>query len=200
MAIEFHCDHCGKLIRADDEHGGRRGRCPYCRQSVYIPSAAGPVEPLPIAPPDSAEERERQRLLRETRELERQLLHERQIPGEEPPSVAGTGRGRTGAARGRPEPIGSGAERGGPLGPSSTAEPQSLTRAEIEELVVGYARCMADGRLSEAEQRLPAIRRYMRQADDIMQRLVVDQIPHPQLADVPRPVLAALFKQLREGA
>ena len=38
MSIEIHCDHCGKLIKAPDDAGGQRGKCPYCHQSVYVPA------------------------------------------------------------------------------------------------------------------------------------------------------------------
>jgi len=57
MSIELHCPRCGKLIRAPDNAGGKHGKCPYCKESVYVPMPAGEVEEISIAPLDEAEER-----------------------------------------------------------------------------------------------------------------------------------------------
>ena len=54
MPIEFHCEKCGKSVRAPDEAAGKHGKCPTCHQSVYIPSID--VEPLELAPLDEASE------------------------------------------------------------------------------------------------------------------------------------------------
>ena len=80
MAIEFHCEHCGKLVKAPDEAGGKKGKCPGCQQTVYIPTPREQIEPLEIAPIDANEEQERQRLLDETRNIQRQLMDEREAP------------------------------------------------------------------------------------------------------------------------
>ena len=39
MPITVKCDGCGRTLRAKDELGGRRGRCPYCRAVITIPRA-----------------------------------------------------------------------------------------------------------------------------------------------------------------
>ncbi len=54
MAIRFHCDHCGKLIKAPDSAGGRQGKCPACEGVNYIPAPPEEAEELPL---DEAEER-----------------------------------------------------------------------------------------------------------------------------------------------
>ena len=38
MSITFQCEHCHKEIQAPDESGGKRGKCPFCQQSTYVPS------------------------------------------------------------------------------------------------------------------------------------------------------------------
>ena len=80
MSIEFHCEHCGKSVRAPDETGGKHGKCPSCHQSVYIPMPSDQVEPLDISPVDQTEERERARLRKEALQLQRDLLEERELP------------------------------------------------------------------------------------------------------------------------
>lgn len=188
MPIEFHCNHCGKLIRASDDHGGKRGKCPSCQQSVYIPAPDDQIEPLEITPLDSAAERERQRLLRETRELEARVLREKGAPGESGP-----------AGRGGARPPSGGAPRGAPQEHVRDFEPSMpLTRHEMEALVIRYVRAMADGKLPQAEDLAREIHRNMPLADTVMQQLAVDELPPEEIAKVPRPVLIAFFKQLRE--
>mgnify|MGYP000946439218 CR=1 FL=1 len=50
MAIEFHCEFCGKQVRAQDEHAGKRAKCPSCHQSVYVPTPSDQIEALGIEP------------------------------------------------------------------------------------------------------------------------------------------------------
>ncbi len=166
MAIEFHCDHCGKLVRAPDDAGGKRGRCPACHQSVYIPTPPEQLEPLDLAPVDETEEQQRARLLRETFELERRVYQDSDIP---PESAAA------------PPPAGSPA-------------PPVL---DVETLVIEYAQAMAAGKLEEAEQLAADIRRNMDRANDVIQRLMTDEILPEPLAEIPRPVLVGFFKQLK---
>ncbi len=47
--INFTCEHCGKSIRVKDEYGGKKGRCPHCKEVVHIPAESE-------APPESARE------------------------------------------------------------------------------------------------------------------------------------------------
>jgi len=50
MSISFRCEHCGKKVEAPDSAGGKRGRCPYCKQSCYVPSPVSEDEILELAP------------------------------------------------------------------------------------------------------------------------------------------------------
>lgn len=67
MTIQFHCSHCGKKVTAPDAVGGRRGKCPYCQQSNYIPSPTSDDDIIDLAPLDDMEE------LRQ-KEMEKRLL------------------------------------------------------------------------------------------------------------------------------
>ena len=66
MPISFKCEHCGKQIEAPDSAGGQRGRCPYCKQSNYIPSPVSEEEIYDLAETDEEDEKraaaERERL------------------------------------------------------------------------------------------------------------------------------------------
>jgi hypothetical protein len=168
MPIEFHCPYCGKQIRAADEHGGKHGKCPSCHQKVYVPTAPEQIEPLKLAPVDEAFEREQARLMRETHDLTHRLLHERETP---------EGKGKAAA-------------------PPPPQADSPITRVDVEHLVVEYAVCMADGSLDEARQIAAELRTHGRQVNDVVQRLLMDELPPPQLARIPRPVLNGFLKQL----
>ena len=57
MSIQLHCPRCGKLIKAPDNAGGKHGKCPYCKESVYVPMPADEVEEIGLAPVDEEAER-----------------------------------------------------------------------------------------------------------------------------------------------
>ncbi|HUS48203.1 MAG TPA: hypothetical protein VM098_08785 [Phycisphaerae bacterium] len=77
MSITFQCEHCRREVEAPDEAAGRRGKCPFCGQSNYIPMPAGDKDMLPLAPVDEQEERRRQeelqRLFQQERELDSEI-------------------------------------------------------------------------------------------------------------------------------
>jgi len=65
--------------------------------------------------------------------------------------------------------------------------------------VVEYVQCMADGKLADAEEIAAEIRRNRAEAEQIIERLTLDELPHPKLSKIPRPVLVGFLKQLRGG-
>jgi hypothetical protein len=169
MPIEFHCEHCGTLVKAPDNAGGKHGKCPSCHQSVYIPDPSVEIEPLALAPEAESEERERERLFRESWELERRVMEERELP-----------------ASAQEAPI--------PTAPDGAFQPPP---ADVETLLIDYARAMADGDLEQAEKLAAEIRQDMQAADDAIQRIVSDEIPPAELARIPHPVLVGFFKRLQ---
>lgn len=76
MSIELHCTQCQKLIRAPDKAGGRRGKCPYCGNSVYIPTPAGEDEEIGLAPLDEEEENRAEEERRRATRYAAQVDHE----------------------------------------------------------------------------------------------------------------------------
>ena len=169
MTIEFHCNHCDKLIRTADENAGKRGSCPRCHQSVYVPTPSDQIEIIPLAPLDEGEEREKERLLEETRALTQRI---REDKTEVPPE-----------AHAAPLPVPEGDVR---------------LQPDMETLVIEYAVAMAAGNLAEAADYAHEIRGNMAAAEDAIQRLTMDELPHVKLRSIPRPVLIAFFKQLHE--
>jgi len=89
MSITFHCEFCGKEIRAADSAGGRWGKCPSCHKKIYVPNLNDEDEgDLKLAPVDENEEKRKKQLLAETFKLEQDILSEREVPRETESSVS----------------------------------------------------------------------------------------------------------------
>ena len=71
------------------------------------------------------------------------------------------------------------------------------TSTSIERMVIAFLLAMRDSDLSRADQLLPELRRRRSEALEIVDRLVADQIPPPQLVNVPPAVYQGVLKKLR---
>ncbi len=170
MSITFHCEHCGKKIEAPDNAGDKWGKCPGCKNKVYVPSKQQEEEEeLRLAPLDSEDERRKKELMAETVRLQEEIMSETNAPEE--------------GAGGRKETAG--------------AKPEGLSEAELTTIIIGYLRQMADGDLEMAEQTATVIIPNSKKAVKILERIALSQIPEPELADIPQQVLSGLIKELR---
>jgi phage FluMu protein Com len=168
MSITFHCEHCGKKIEAPDAAGGKWGKCPGCKNKVYVPSKEAEDE-LKLAPLDTEDERKQRALYAETVRLRQEILNETEVPEE-------------------------GAQ---PKKESSPPKPGVLSDAELEVDIIAYLRQMADGDLEEAEQTAKTLIPSGNRAVKILERIALSEIPEPEIADIPQNVLAGLIKSLR---
>ena len=85
MPIQFRCEHCRTEVTAPDGAGGKRGKCPHCGQSNYIPAPVSEEEIIPMAPLDEEEERRRAEQLKALRQREEELLSDNGPEPEAPP-------------------------------------------------------------------------------------------------------------------
>ncbi len=170
MPIEFHCEHCEKLVNAPDDAGGRRAQCPHCKGKCYVPTASDQLEEIPLAPLDQEEEKRRKQAHQEDVALQQSLLHERadlDAPAK-PASQA-----------------------------STTASPAQATTIDAKGLVYDYVEAMSGGRLEEADRiadRLLTVR------DDVLriiESIATDPLAASDMPAVPKPVLVGFLKQLR---
>lgn len=167
MSIEFHCSHCGKLIKtSNDAAGGKRGKCPYCHNMVYIPMPDEEIEPLRLAPSDESARHTQEQLEEDARKLARSLRSETDdIPDLAQPSYPAT-------------------------------DNDVRLPSDMETLIIEYVLSMADGKLDEAEQLAEEIKRDPERASEYIQRLTMDEIPPKRLARIPRPLIQGFVKQL----
>jgi membrane protein YdbS with pleckstrin-like domain/DNA-directed RNA polymerase subunit RPC12/RpoP len=53
--FEFECPSCGKALKIDEAHRGRRTTCPACRKAILIPARTSTAAPQPrVVPPIEA--------------------------------------------------------------------------------------------------------------------------------------------------
>lgn len=157
------------MIKTDDENGGKHGKCPSCKQRVYIPMAD--AEPLDFAPVDAAEEKAARK-----RDLQSKALADSLLAG------GGEGGGKPGASTGTPAP--------------RSSKPAPVPDVDVESLVIEFSICMFEGELEEAQQIKQQLRGHKAKIADTVQRIVADEIPPAALSHIPRPVLVGFLKQL----
>ncbi len=173
MPIEFHCSHCNKQIRAPRDAGGRRGKCPYCKQSVYIPTHPDDTEEIGLAPLDQGEEAQRRQMTEESLRVQAELAHE----SREPPET------------GKPVPIEGGL--GVPPPPSLSGK-----AVNVDKAVVRYVNAMRASRLEEAEQVCALLKTDAGRAREHIQRLMVDEIPPAGTETIPPALFKGFLKTL----
>jgi phage FluMu protein Com len=177
LAIEFHCDHCNKLIKAPNEAGGNPGKCPHCQGVNYIPMAPESRDEIPLAPVDEEFEQRRRRAALEDAAVQQRLLKERATPGEP------------------------GGKRRGELGAGSSHSPgaggQVLSSKQFTTLVVNYVEAMSQGTLEKAEEISQKLSRYPGEVSRVLDDMLREDLTAYGLPALPRPVLLGFLKQLR---
>ncbi len=76
MTITFRCEKCHNKVEAPGSAAGKRGKCPHCGASSYIPAPVKAEDIIPLSPVDEAEERSHQEEIKTLMEKERDLIHE----------------------------------------------------------------------------------------------------------------------------
>lgn len=167
MAIAFHCEHCGKKIEAPAGAGGKWGRCPACRNKVYIPASESGEE-LKLAPLDGNDLAEQKRLMAETRKIEQEILSEEEVP-----------------------------EDSAEVSPPAVPPLFEVSDNELTKNIILYLRLMADGDLEQAERVANSIIFSGKRALKIIEGVALSEIPEPELADIPQQILSGLIRDLR---
>lgn len=179
MSIELHCPHCNNLVRASEDAGGRKGKCPYCKQEVYIPTPSEKLEPLDLAPVDDEWETQKRRLGAEAGQVGNELLHERAV-----------------SENGVPEPERDSVQAEGGAAAVLPDTGAASSRRGVEALVIAYLAAMNASQLDQAESLATRIAADADRAREFAQRLSMDPVPPPELANVPPAVLRGFLRVL----
>ncbi len=169
MSIELHCNHCSKLIRAPESAGGKHGTCPYCKQTVYIPTVASNDDVIAVAPLDAEDERRAAELKQESVEMSASV--DRDTGGKYDVGDAGVGQ--------------TGSKLIGGLGES----------VEIDALVEQFVLAMRDSKLDTIGQIVATLKRVRAAARDHVEGILTDEMPAP-IGDLPVPLMKGFLKDL----
>ena len=193
MAITFHCEHCGGKVSAPDNAGGRHGRCPACKQVVYIPApGAGELKLAPIDP--EAEQRLKEKVEHDLA-AEHDLLVARDNVDESAPDAS-----QPEAEPEAPPELDDPTAEGGVVLPTVDQLPLVDAAADDpREAVVGYLQKMAAGQLEPANAIAESLRANPAAAMQAIQALVSDPLADRRLSDMPQAVLAGFLKQLEHA-
>ena len=172
MSIELHCPNCNKGIRAPDDAGGKRGLCPSCKQSVYIPSPAAEEDIIPMAAIDEADQ------------LRGEELHQESIG-----FAAAVDRDRK-AKEGAVESQGGARD---PFGVTEAPGEVVDLAGDVEQFILA----MRDSKLDDAERIAVDLDKAGVRACDYVQGLMLDQMP-PKMEGVPQPLVQGFLKALLE--
>lgn len=171
MSIEIHCPQCSKVIRAPDNAGGKRGKCPHCGKRLYVPMPSDQVETLDLTPVDKEEKRLEEQLRRETLSFASNLAHDASGPPPESGDAAPT--------------LGDGYRP-----PEMDGEVVDVP-GEVERFILA----MRDSKLDVADQSVKTLKQAGIHAQDYVQGLMVDEMP-PEFENVPPPLLKGFLKML----
>ena len=170
-------------MSAPREMAGKQSKCPACGNSLYVPTPEEEIEELPLAPEDATDLRKEQLLQAERRRLDSLLAHESRVPevdGEE-------SRGSRGSSSGQQAGAGRSSEPGAGIGMS----------ARIEQALHNYLTAMRDSNLDAAERAMTTLQMQPRSAREMVDRMAADQIPPPEMINVPPGVYQKFLKNLR---
>ena len=170
MSIELHCPHCNKLIRAPDEAGGKRGKCPYCKQSAYIPLPVAEDDVITLAPIDREDQRRAEELRQESARYAASMSREAK------------------SRRGSDEPASS--AEGGPR-----PEPPPGEVIDISARVERFVLSMRDSKLDEAEEVVAVLKQAGTRARDYVEGLLLDEMS-PPMPGVAPPLQKGFLKNL----
>lgn len=188
MAIEFKCQSCGRSVRAPDNTGGKRGKCPYCGVSVYIPAPAAPDEEIGVAPLDESQAERQERLRRESIAYAASVDHDDGPKYEltERPSAAGPSRG-AGAPRGAGPARGAAAARATP--------PREAASINVAEEVARFVQAMHASQLDAADKIAARLKPYKTQTADAIHGMLVDQMG-PRIEGIPPALIQGFLRSL----
>lgn len=169
--IQVKCDHCNHIIKAPRTAAGKRGKCPYCQNSVYVPTPPEELEDIPLAPVDESAEQRARRLERESFEVASALRRESAAPDEKR-SDATT---EPAEARGSAQPV-----------------------VDIGDAIVEYLRAMQASDLPGAERVARELKAAARQAKSRIQQMMVDAMPPAAVRNMPAGLYQGFLRKLLE--
>ncbi len=145
--IRVTCQNCNHVIKAPRKAAGRRGKCPHCHNSVYIPTPESELDAIPLEPEHEQAHAAAQRLEKEDVALAAAMRRETK----EAPELTVT------PQRERP-----------------ATRKTALNATEINDLIIRYLLAMQVSELERAETLTVELKGAARQAKSKIQQMMVD--------------------------
>ncbi len=167
MSIEFKCQSCGRSVKAPDNAGGRRGKCPFCNVSVFIPAPPSESDEIGLAPIDSTFAAREAQLRKESIDYAAAVDHDEARP-------AGADTPKTGPRR---------------------AADGDAVLVDIPVEVENFVRAMHGSDLKMADRVVSRLRQRPGAARDYIQGMMVDQLGI-RVEGIPTPLIQGFLKNL----
>lgn len=169
--IEVRCEKCNHTIKAPKTAAGKRGKCPHCKSSVYVPTPEDELDEIPLAP---LKEGDVSRSEDDFKEVEAELRRQREEP----------------AGKGKAKPV--------PGRPVSGRRSASASKIDLNEAIVEYLAAMGESKLDRAGAMLDALRADAAAAQSKVQQLLVDTLKPSKLVDMPTGLYQGLLRKLQK--
>ena len=145
--IRVTCEHCNHAIKAPLKAAGRRGKCPHCHNSVYIPTPQSERDEIPLELDDQDTRAAAEGLKKEAMEIAAAIGREtKEVPQ---PAVI-------------------------PHQESPAPQKTALNATEINDLIIRYLLAMQVSELERAETLVAELKGAARQAKSKIQQMMVD--------------------------
>ena len=148
--IRVTCEHCNHVIKAPLKATGRRGKCPHCHNSVYIPTPESELDAIPLEP-DDKEMRAAAHRLEKNEDVALAAAIDRETKEAPEPTVA--------------------PRQKDPAPPKS-----ALNATDINELIIRYLLAMQVSELERAAALTAELKGAARQAKSKIQQMMVDSM------------------------
>ena len=167
--IRITCQHCNHVIKAPRQAAGKRGKCPYCQNSVYVPTPEEDLEEIPLASDDEESLARADRLEKEAQEVAAAIRRERCEPPENAPHPAAASK---------------------PIPDSSLLD--------INAAIIRYLLAMQISELEKAEAIAGELKGAARQAKSKIQQMMVDAIRPEAVSSLPDGLYQGFLRKLLE--
>ena len=147
--IRVTCEHCNHVIKAPRKAAGRRGKCPHCHNSVYIPTPESELDAIPLEPDDEQAHAAAQRVEKEAVALTAAMRRE---------------------TKEAPEPTVTPQQEG------PAPRKSALNATDINDLIIRYLLAMQVSELERAEALTAELKGAARQAKSKIQQMMVDAL------------------------
>ena len=173
--IRITCNHCNHVIKAPRQAAGKRGKCPHCHNSVYVPTPQEDLEEIPLAAGDEDSLARADRLEKEAQDVAAAIRRETSAPPGE-----------------RPQP-----DSGSPRDAASHPDSRQPA-ADVNGAIIRYLLAMQASDLENSEDIARELKGSARQAKSKIQQMMVDAIRPEALRSLPEGLYQGFLRKLLE--